>query len=125
MKWLFFSILMVAWAVYAWAATPVYQQASTLQQDGNGNAVAAIQEFSPNGKFDALLTVTKQTVFDMRDFVKWSIYSPACKFRNMSTMTKAGGWRTVPATTYIIRGVHPATPFLNFTGCTAGELQRQ
>lgn len=123
MRSLIFVIIMAV-ATSVCASTAVYQQGSILQHQGNGNAVA-VQEFTPNGKFDVLLTVNKQTVYDMREFIKWSIYSPACKFRVMSTTTKAGGWRTVPATTYIIRGVHQETPFLNFTGCTAGEVQRQ
>lgn len=116
----------ISMSVPAFSATTELRQGAVIQQDGNGNQVAPIQEFTPNGKFDVLLTVVKSSAYDMRTFVKWSFYgTTACLFRNQSTATRVGTWRTMPASTFVIRGVHPATPYLNFSGCVAGEVQRQ
>ena len=86
---------------------------------------AVSAEFAPNGKKDINLTVNSTTV-DMRLDNGWALYTPtACVYRTMSTATKAGLKRTLPANTYNQRYVNPKTPFINFSGCTSGELQRQ
>jgi len=91
---------------------------------GTLSNVNSVQTIAPNGKKDVTLTVNSQTV-DMRGDAQWAVYATAaCKFRTMSTATKAGTARTIPITTWLERGVNPATPFINFTGCTGGELQR-
>lgn len=82
-------------------------------------------EFAPNGKKDRNLTVNS-TVVDMRLDNGWATWTPtACSYRTMSTATKAGLKRTLPANTYNQRYVNSKTPFVNFSGCTSGELQRQ
>lgn len=87
--------------------------------------VALSSEFAPNGKKDRALTVNSTTV-DMRLDNGWATYTPTgCSYRTMSTATKAGLKRTLPANTYNQRYVNLKTPFINFSGCTSGELQRQ
>lgn len=87
--------------------------------------VALGAEFAPNGKKDVALTVNSTTV-DMRLDNGWATWTPtACSYRTMSTATKAGLTRTLPANTYNQRYVNSKTPFINFSGCTSGELQRQ
>lgn len=108
-------LLAVFFASAAYAARP------DLPVDGKGVRVPG---FAPDGKKDVALTVNSQTV-DMRNDLSWSQYAPgACKFRTMSTATKAGATRTLPAANWNARNVNQSTPFINFSGCTSGELQR-
>lgn len=115
MKKFILIAFLVAIAATAYAAKP------GLPVDGGGIRVMG---FAPDGKKDITLAVTSQTV-DMRNDLAWSQYAPgACKFRSMTTATKAGLARTLPATTWNQRNVNASTPFINFSGCTSGELQR-
>jgi hypothetical protein len=84
-----------------------------------------LQGFAPNGNKTTSLTVYKQTV-NMSEDIAWRAYTPtACKFRSMSTTTQRGATQTLPANTATNMVVNTTTPFINFTGCTNGELQRQ
>jgi len=104
--------------------------AATAYADRAGLTVDAygvrVQGFASNGAEDVNLTIASRTI-DMTNEVAWSIYVPDanCKFRTMSTATKQGLKRSVPATTWMTRNVHPRSMFINFSGCTSGELQRQ
>lgn len=103
----------------------IFAAATTYAATGQLPHVNSVQLLAPNGKKDGTLAVTSSTV-DMRGDSQWGVYATAaCKFRTMSTATKAGTQRTIPITTWVTRGVNPATPFINFSGCTGGELQRQ
>lgn len=94
-----------------------------LQGDGSGNIV---QMFAPTGIRTQILTVNS-TIIDMSKDVMWEIYSPtACKVKILPTNAKGTYPNlTIPVTTRIQRGVNKSTPFINFTGCTNGELLRQ
>ncbi len=90
-------------------------------------ALSGYQGLAPNGKKDAALTVNSTTL-NMANDIEWSVYVPSstttCVFRTMSTATKAGLAKPIPAATWTSRKVNGATPFINFTGCTAGFGER-
>lgn len=94
-----------------------------LAKDSNGHPV---QGFVPDDSKTIMLGVAKQTV-DMTNDLYWSLYSPtACKYRMMDSATVTGhSLQTAAADANTSRGRHPNFPFINFTGCTNGELQRQ
>ena len=99
-----------------------YADRSELVRDAVG---AKVQGFASNGRGDVALTAKSVTV-DMSNEIAWSAYvTGGCKFRTMTTATKAGMTRTLPAATWMTRNIHPRSQFINFTGCTNGELQRQ
>jgi hypothetical protein len=99
-----------------------YAAKSTLPVDGLG---IRIQGFAPDGKKNQSLTVNSATVNASNDLA-WSAYTPtACKFRLMSTVTRAGATQTMAANATTQRVVNMSTPFLNMSGCTSGELTRQ
>lgn len=103
----------------------IFCTATAFAGTGTLPNINSVQTIAPNGKKDTTLAVTSQTV-DMRGDAQWAVYATAaCKFRTMSTATKAGTQRTIPITTWTTRGVNSVTPFINFSGCTGGELQRQ
>lgn len=97
--------------------------AALLENDSNGRPV---QAFVPDDSKSIMLTVVKQTV-DMTNDLYWQLYSPtACKYRMMDTATVTGhNQYTSPADANTSRGRHRNFPFINFSGCTNGELQRQ
>ena len=113
----FITIMVLLIAAVAYAAK------ADLPVDGKG---IRIQSFAPDGTKSAALTIAKQTV-DMRDDIAWSAYTPtACKFRSMTTATfRDNALNTLPANTRTTMHVNAETPFINFTGCTSGELSRQ
>jgi hypothetical protein len=116
MKKILLTAAVVALASTAFATLP------RLPVDGTGQK---LQGFAPDGRKSSALTVGS-TVKDMTSDVKWSAYTPtACKFRLQSTATKAGAAYTLPASAVTERVVNQSTPFINFTGCTSGELLRQ
>jgi len=96
--------------------------AGILTKDANN---VPIQGFAPNGLQSALLTVAGSTV-DLSKSAAFAVYSPIdCKIRFMATSSKAGSisepvisgaWET-----YV---VNKATPFVNISGCTGGNLRR-
>jgi len=93
-----------------------------LPRDGQG---MKIQGFAPSGKKSVQLTVNSQTT-NYTDDIRWSVYTPtACGFRLMSTATKVGIKHTLPANATTERVVNSATPYVNYSGCTNGELQVQ
>jgi hypothetical protein len=110
------AIITLLFALVAIAASPL------PGVDGNrGN----VTDFAPNGSKDGVTTVNGVTV-DMRNDAKWAFYAMStCKFRTMSTTTKSGRTRRLPAGSHVIRGVNPKSPYINFTGCKSGEYQRQ
>lgn len=94
-----------------------------LQQDVTTNVV---QGPAPNGTLSQILTVASTTV-DATGSIWWGLYAPAdCKYRLMPTSAKASyPQHTAPGGSLTGRVVNSATPFVNFSGCTGGELQRQ
>lgn len=90
-------------------------------------ALSGYQGFAPNGKKDAALTVNSVTV-PMANDIEWAAYVPSstttCVYRTMSTATKVGLLKPIPAATWTSRKVNGATTFINFTGCTAGFRER-
>lgn len=97
--------------------------AGVIQTDGQGQA---IQGGAPNGFLSQLLTVNSTTV-DMTNNIYWSLYSTtACKYRIMPTTAK-GVYPafTIPASERVSFVVNQNTKFINFSGCTSGELSRQ
>jgi hypothetical protein len=116
MKKLLAALILVALASIAYAAKP------GLPIDYFG---IRVQGFAPDGKKNQALTVNTATV-DTSNDITWSAYTPtACKFRLMSTITKAGAAQTMAANATTQRNVNMSTPFLNLSGCTSGELTRQ
>lgn len=102
----------------AWAAST-----GLLEKDLNFNV---IQADAPNGMLSQQLTVNTATV-DLTNSLWWELYSPtACKYRIMDTSDKTGHPQFSTATAERIQHhVNKATPFLNLSGCTNGELLRQ
>lgn len=116
-----FTVLMLATIAFAVQKGGQFVYSNPAFTSGG----TAVQGFAPNGTKDVTLAVTSQTV-DMRNDLAWGAYAPAdCKFRNMTTATKAGSLHTLPGGSWFVRVVNPSTPFTNISGCTSGELQRQ
>lgn len=94
-----------------------------LERDLNG---AAVQGGAPNGLLSQTLTLNPATI-DASGSLWWSLYAPvACKVRLMPTSANGAYPQfTAPAGVTTSRYVNRATPFVNFSGCTGGELQRQ
>ena len=103
-------------------ASPAFAAKPELPRDGQG---MKIQGFAPSGKKSVQLTVNSQNI-NHSDDIRWSVYTPtACGFRLMSTATKVGIKHTLPANAVTERAVNSATPYVNYSGCTNGELQVQ
>ena len=113
MKTLILVILLTASTVFA---------NGLMEKDRNGNIV---QGFAPNGTLSQTLTVNSVFV-DMSDSLYWNLYAiTACKLRITPTAAKASyPTFTAAVNTNVGRFVNRNTPFVNFTGCTNGELQR-
>lgn len=95
-----------------------------LEKDLNGNL---IQGFAPDGNYSQTLTVASVT-YDMTSDMMWSLYAPStgCKIRITPTSAKGSfPQHTIPDAMHIVRVVNRNTPFINYSGCTNGELQRQ
>ena len=106
-----FILSMVAWGAK-----------SDLPRDLSGQK---LQFHSPDSSKNIALTVASRTV-DMADDLSYSVYTPsACKFRVMSTATKAGSQKALLAGGRLTLGVKAGSSFINFSGCTNGELDRQ
>jgi len=106
------------------AATPALAaETGFLERDHNG---AVLQGGAPNGLLSQTLTVYSTTV-DGTGSIWWALYPQAdCKVRLMPTSAKGSYPQfTAPGTTTTSRLVNKVTPFINFSGCTGGELQRQ
>lgn len=91
--------------------------------DGGGRVVPTI---APDGNQSQTLTLYS-TIIDMTKNVRWILFSPtACKARILPTNAKGTKPAfTIPQNTFVERGVHRDSVFVNFSGCTLGELQRQ
>lgn len=122
MKKGYLYIILVLACVALYVAT-AFADKSELIRDAVG---AKVQGFASNGREAADLTHVSQTV-DMSNEIAWAVFSnrSTCKFRTMSTATKRGLTRSVPASTWTTRNIHPLAPFVNFTGCRQGELEKQ
>lgn len=95
--------------------------AGMMENDSNGRPV---QGGAPNGLLSQTLTVASTTVeMDLW----WGMYTSVdCKVRLMPTTDKGGYPQfTAVGGTFTSRLVNRITPFINFSGCTGGELQRQ
>lgn len=81
---------------------------------------------APNGTKDVTLTRNSSTV-NMTNDAAWSVFSngTACRYRTMPTSVKSGKRNSIPVNTFVQRYVNKLTPYLNFSGCSNGELQRQ
>jgi hypothetical protein len=110
------ALIMAALAVTAFAAKP------ELPVDGRG---VKIQGFAPDGKKAVSLTKNSTTT-DMRDDIQYAVFAlqSSCKFRNQSTVTKAGTLRYLPKGNIYNRLVNQSTPFLNTTSCANVTLER-
>lgn len=87
----------------------------------------AVQGFAPDGTLSQLLTVNSVT-FDMSKRLAYGVYAPSagCKVRSMATSAKgANVQRTVIDGQVTVRVVNRASPFVNFSGCTAAEIDIQ
>lgn len=117
MKKLYIVIFLCLFAALAFAAKP------ELPRDRTG---MKLQGFAPDGRKDIALTVGHRTV-DMTDDVKSKVYTPtACKFILQSTATRVSVVKNSLATNAVTEiVVNPSTPFITYSGCTNGELQRQ
>ena len=105
-------------------ATPALAaETGFLERDHNGSV---LQGGAPNGLLSQTLTVYSTTI-DGAGSIWWSLYPPtACKVRLMPTSAKGSYPQfTAPVGVTISRFVNKATPFINLSGCTDGELQRQ
>lgn len=102
-------------------ATPAL--ASSLETDGDKRQ---IQGAAPNGLYSQTLTAASTTV-SMVDRLWWSVYSAtACKYRLMPTTSKGSYPQfTVPADTPIGMVVNKSAMYVNYSGCTSGELSIQ
>lgn len=102
---------------------PTLAFATLLQKDSNGYVM---QGAAPDGTLSQTLTVNSVTI-DMSSNLWWGLYAPtACKVRLMPTTAKASyPTFTAPINTLTQRYINKLTPFVNFSGCTNGELQRQ
>ena len=92
-------------------------------------APEAIQMFAPNGTTTTALTVYSTTV-DLSNYIMFSLESGSgttCYVRYMPTSAKGSYARTLLRTagTFYIRAKNAATPFANFSGCTAGSYTLQ
>ena len=115
MKKLLIALLLFSSTAYA---------VSTLIPDP-GVTNGAVQVMAPDSRAETDLTVYS-TVVDMKGRLMWQAFSPgACTFRIMTTATKVYAHpRTLPAATWLLRGVGQKTGrFVNFTGCTNGQLE--
>ena len=95
--------------------------AGFLERDGDA---VKVQTFAPNGNFGQSLTVNSVTV-DLTNNALYGVYAPGagCKVRVMDTTAKDGHFASTSiAATWTVRAVNKATPFLNLSGCTTGEL---
>lgn len=99
----------------AWAKTE-------LPKDGQKTKIMV---HAPVAGSEQILTVNSTTV-DMSSNISWGIYSPVdCSYRTMSTATKAGIQKTIPAGAWHVRGVREGSAFSNYSGCTGAQLERQ
>lgn len=117
MKKFLLLALILSCAATAWAIRP------DLPVDGKG---IRIPNFAPDAKKQQTLTVNR-TAVNMTDDLQFAVFNPlsSCKFRVMSTATKAGTMRYLPKNANYQRAVNPSAPFLNVTACTNGTLERQ
>lgn len=92
-----------------------------MENDSNGRPM---QGAAPNGLLSQTLTVNSTTI-EMN--LWWGMYTPVdCKVRIMPTTAKGSYPQfTALSGTFTSRLVNRLTPFINFSGCTGGELQRQ
>lgn len=96
--------------------------ASPLERDADRNV---IQGPAPNGLLSQILTVNSTTI-DMSKTTWWGLYAPtACKYRLMPTSAKGAYPQfTVPEAQTTSMLVNRNTKFVNYSGCTSGELSR-
>jgi hypothetical protein len=92
------------------------------------SAPNAIQMFSPDGTKTTTLTVASTTV-NLSNYIMFELESGSgttCNVRSMATATKAN-----QVTVFRVAGtrrtfaVNQNTPFVNFSGCTAGSYMIQ
>jgi hypothetical protein len=90
---------------------------------------AKIQVFAPDGTTATTLTVNSVTV-NLSNYIMFAVESGSgttCNVRLMPTSAKGAYVQTVlrVAGTLFIRAKNSATPFANFSGCTAGSYSLQ
>ena len=114
MKKLIIALLLVATSAFG---------AGFLQYDASQQT--KIQGFAPNGLAVAVLTVYG-TVFDMSNYLAFSVYAPADYKINFMDTSSVTGHLSEPGlggqwSTFV---VNKATPFIRITGATNGVLRR-
>lgn len=109
-------IILVGAAMAASVTTKV-----VMIPDGLGGYIP-MQAYAPNGKKAQNLTAASTTINHSAN-TAWSLYTPNdCKYRNMSTATKMGLQRTWLGGDRTVQVVNPSTKYVNYSGCTNGEL---
>lgn len=111
-KYLILALILTAGAAHA---------AGFLERDGDA---AKVQVFAPNGNFGQALTVDSVTL-DLTNALMYGVYAPGagCKIRLMDSTAKGSHFASTSiAATWTVRAVNKATPFLNLSGCTTGEV---
>jgi len=103
-------------AVMAWAGR------AELAKDGKSTK---LEGHAPTAGKGQILTIASTTI-DMSDDISWGLYTPTdCSYRTMSTSTRSGIQKTIPAGAWHVRVVSAGSAFTNFSGCTAAQLERQ
>jgi len=129
MKNIFSLLLMVAILVTASMAIAGPDLSWTSPNNFHSSSQAPVQIFAPNGTTTTALAVTSTTV-DLTNYVMFGLESGSgttCYMRMMPTSATGTYARTLVriAGSQIIRAKNPATPFVNFSGCTAGSYTLQ
>ena len=126
MKFFITLLCTIAMCTTAFAASDLARTAGSVFS--SPSAPNAIQTFSPDGTKTTTLTVSSTTV-NLSNYIMYELESGSgttCNMRAMASVTKAN-----PVTVFRTAGtrrtyaVNPATPFVNFSGCTAGSYMIQ
>jgi hypothetical protein len=86
-----------------------------------------VQVFAPDGRL-AYSQGVASTTYDLTKNLMYGIYSGSgtCYTRQMATSANSGATQVLMSnTTWHIRAKNNNTPFVNFSGCTAGYVQIQ
>jgi hypothetical protein len=116
-------ILLLAIGILCVGTLAIAADKGKAETDGRG---VTIQGAAPNGLLSEILTVASKTISKV---LYWEVYNPAtdgCKWRTMPTAAKGAYPQfTIPVATAKGYIVNKATPFVNFSGCTNGQLLQQ
>lgn len=86
-----------------------------------------VPAFATHGAYVSVLGVGS-TIIDLSNDTAFSVYCTNggwVRYMPSTTSTKASYVKVpVPLETWMTEGVHSATPFVNFSGCSTGYLKR-